>query len=151
MALKDLIGGLFGKVLEQGAAIADEFTLSKEEREEFRQKDEERLLKLQEAVETTVQARYAAVAGIIRAEMEHGDNFTKRARPSLVYSGLGMFIVQMLGSPWVEFQIPEQFIFTWGGVCGVWVLGRSAERVKSEGAVGKLASLATGNSTLPEL
>ena len=95
--LKDLIGGLFGKVLEQGAAIADEFTLSKEEREEFRQKDEERLLKLQEAVEDTVQARYAAVAGIIRAEMEHGDNFTKRARPSLVYAGLGMFIVQMLG------------------------------------------------------
>ena len=150
--LKDLIGGLFGKVLEQGAAIADEFTLSKEEREEFRQKDEERLLKLQEAVEDTVQARYAAVAGIIRAEMEHGDNFTKRARPSLVYAGLGMFIVQMLGSgAGVTFDIPEQFIFTWGGVCGVWVLGRSAEKVKKNGLIGKVAGIVTGNKQLPEL
>lgn len=153
MALKNLLGGLFGKVLEQGAAIADEFTLSKEEREEFRQKDEDRILKLQQAVEETVQARYAAVAGIIRAEMEHGDNFTKRARPSLVYTGLAMFVVQMLGSPWVDFTIPEQFIFTWGGVCGVWVLGRSIERVRKPkaGVVGAVVGAVTGGASLPEL
>ncbi len=154
MALKDLLGGVFGKVLEQGAAIADEFTLSKEEREEFRQKDAERMLKLQQAVEETVQARYAAVASTIRAEMEHGDSFTKRARPSLVYTGLAMFVGQMIGSGFgVTFTIPEQFIFTWGGVCGVWVLGRSVERVKTKnnGIIGKVADAVTGNSSVPEL
>ena len=153
MAFKDILGGMIGTVIEQGAAIADEFHLSGEEKAEFKQRDEERLLKLREAIETTVQARYSAVSKIIASEMQHGSNFTKNARPSLVYSGLAMFFIKMIGSGFgVEFDIPSEFTYTWGGVCGVWVLGRSTERVAENGGLlGKAAAMATGNKALPEL
>lgn len=153
MAFKDLLGGLIGTAIEQGGKIADEFTLSKEEKEEFRQRDEDRLLKLRAEIESTAQARFAAVSQIITAEMQHGNGYTKNARPTIVYAGLFMFIVQMIGSGFdVTFEIPSDFIYTWGGVCGVWVMGRSAEKFGAGGVVGKAAGIITGNGfKVPEL
>ena len=93
---------------------------------------------------------------VITAEMAEGDNFTKRARPSIVYFGLaaiGLIHVVLPVLAWLvltikgkpielpQIALPEQFWFTWGGVCSVWVLGRSAEK---RGQSGKMLSLITG-------
>ncbi len=124
------------------------------------------------ALEGAITARDQAKAEIIVAEMNQKDLFTKRARPMIVYSGLFMIfvnhvffpiIMKIIGvvyylqndavtaipAPMVELlqpiNLPEQFWYTWGGVCSVWVLGRSAEKVKASGNIGKLSRLITGN------
>jgi len=94
---------------------------------------------------------------VITAEMAQGDNYTKRARPSIVYFGLlsiglvhvllpvlAWLILTLMGKP-IELpaiQLPEQFWLTWGGVCSIWMIGRSAEK---RGQSGKMLSLITGS------
>ena len=88
---------------------------------------------------------------IIVSEMAQGDNFTKRARPTIVYAGLGFIFLVHVFFPMVTFftretmpeiALPAEFWWAWGGVCSVWVLGRSAEK---RGAEGKTLSMITGN------
>lgn len=94
---------------------------------------------------------------VITAEMAQGDNYTKRARPSIVYFGLAAIglvhvllpvlawlILTLMGKP-IELPaitLPEQFWLTWGGVCSIWMIGRSAEK---RGQSGKMLSLITGS------
>ncbi|MBU4274001.1 MAG: holin family protein [Planctomycetes bacterium] len=94
---------------------------------------------------------------VITAEMAQGDNYTKRARPSIVYFGLGAIglvhvllpvlawlILTLMGRPidLPKIELPEQFWFTWGGVCSIWMIGRSAEK---RGQSGQMLSLITGS------
>lgn len=94
---------------------------------------------------------------VITAEMAQGDNYTKRARPSIVYFGLAAIglvhvllpmlawlVLAMKGQPIVlpSIALPEEFWFTWGGVCGVWIVGRSSEK---RGNSGQMLSLITGS------
>ena len=91
---------------------------------------------------------------IIVSEMQQGDNYTKRARPTIVYAGLAfIFLVHVFipviaflkGTPVASFPtltLPDEFWWTWGGVCGVWILGRSMEKNKIGGS---LVSMITGS------
>ena len=79
---------------------------------------------------------------ILVAELAQGDSYTKRARPTLVYSGLVAMLVE--GIEAIPFTAPEQFWPIWGGVCGVWIIGRSAEKIKGNGKKGKVLSAIMG-------
>ncbi len=81
---------------------------------------------------------------ILVAELSQGDPYTKRARPTLVYSGLLAMVVE--GIEAIPFTAPEQFWTIWGGVCGVWIIGRSAEKIKGKG--NKVISAITGSKIL---
>lgn len=74
---------------------------------------------------------------IIVSEMDQKDKFTKRARPTVVYSGLAMIalvhvilpiLAFILDKPMPELQLPEEFWMTWGSICAVWFVGRTAEK-----------------------
>jgi hypothetical protein len=87
---------------------------------------------------------------VIVAEMQQGDNYTKRARPTIVYAGLVfIFLVHVVlpsiaffkGTPVPKLILPQEFWWAWGGVCSVWIVGRSAER---RGITGKLVGMITG-------
>ena len=94
---------------------------------------------------------------IIMSEMTQGDTFTKRARPCIVYFGLfaiGLVHVILPITAWVvlittgkpltdmpSIVLPGKFWGTWGGVCSIWVIDRSAEK---RGAANKLVSMITG-------
>lgn len=94
---------------------------------------------------------------IIMSEMSQGDNFTKRARPCIVYFGLiaiGLVHVILPMIAWVTLittgkpltdmpliLLPGEFWATWGGVCSIWVIGRTVEK---RGPVNKLVSKITG-------
>jgi len=94
---------------------------------------------------------------IIMSEMSQGDNFTKRARPCIVYFGLiaiGLVHVILPMTAWLaliatgkplsdmpSIVLPGEFWATWGGVCSIWVIGRSAEK---RGVANKLVSMITG-------
>lgn len=95
---------------------------------------------------------------VMTAEMSQGDQFTKRARPSIVYFGLlaiglvhvalpilAWILLMLTGKPLTSMPnitLPEEFWYTWGGVCSIWIIGRSSERV---GAANKVVSAITGS------
>lgn len=136
----------------------------------------EQKLQASNSLAASITARDQAKSEIIVAEMNQKDLFTKRARPTIVYSGLVMIainhvlfpmLMRLLGmwyylkqeagdavvsmpDPLIELlqpiSLPEQFWYTWGGVCSIWVMGRTAEKAKASGNIGKLAALITGNN-----
>lgn len=108
-------------------------------------------IKLQEVL----QAREAAVIQtqkeIIVSEMTQEDKFTKRARPMIVYAGLFFIFLVHVFLPCLAFStdkpipllsLPEEFWWAWGGVCSIWVIGRSTEK---RGASGELLSMVMGS------
>ena len=108
-------------------------------------------VKLQELLDKRESAVIDAQKSIIVSEMQQADNYTKRARPTLVYAGLFFIFLVHVALPMIAFfsnkimpdlTLPEEFWWAWTGVCGVWVLGRSAEK---RGTSNKLVSLITGN------
>jgi len=130
----------------------------------------EQKLAATEAMAREIAQRDSAKASIMVAEMQQGDRYTKRARPTVVYAGLLMIGINYVlfpllarlaafayvalghGTPPAELvallkplDLPAGFWTAWGGVVGTWVLGRSMERRGVSGNLGKLVSLVTGN------
>lgn len=108
-------------------------------------------IRLQDMLEKRESSLIDAQKSIIVSEMQQGDNFTKRARPTLVYCGLlFIFLVHVLfpiaafftGKPMpASLGLPPEFWWAWSGVCGAWIIGRSAEK---RGVTGKLVNMITG-------
>ena len=108
-------------------------------------------VQLQEVIDKRESAIVDAQKSIIVAEMQQADNYTKRARPTLVYAGLFFIFLVHVALPMIAFfsdkimpelALPQEFWWAWSGVCGVWVLGRSAEK---RGTSNKLVNLITGS------
>ena len=94
---------------------------------------------------------------IIVAEMSQGDAYTKRARPTIVYFGLAAIGIVHVLFPiiaWIalvvkskpleimpNIQLPAEFWYVWGGVCSIWIIGRTMER---KGISGKLVEIING-------
>lgn len=114
-------------------------------------------MQIQQMLEAREIAVLDAQKTIIAAEMSQADNYTKRARPTVVYFGLfaiGLVHVALPVLAWLvlaangkpmeampNIALPSEFWLTWGGVCGVWIIGRSAEK---SGATGRIVSAITG-------
>lgn len=117
-------------------------------------------MQIQQMLEARESAVLDAQKAIVTAEMQQSDNYTKRARPTIVYFGLvaiglvhvvlpvlAWLVLSATGKPLTNMPtiaLPGEFWATWGGVCGVWILGRSAEK---SGAAGKVVDLITGSKT----
>ena len=108
-------------------------------------------LELQALLADRDKAVLEAKKTVMVAELNQSDVYTKRARPTIVYSGLFfIFLVHVVfpimsyvfgGQPHVV-DLPEQFWWAWGGLCSVYAVGRTAEK---NGAAGKVVSTITGN------
>jgi hypothetical protein len=110
--------------------------------------------------ESTIDARKS----IMLAEMQQGDVWTKRARPSVVYGGLAFIAVNHVIFPIIvtlctifadlkpeqlaslkeltNMELPTAFWASWTSICGIWSIGRTAER---RGSSNRIISLITGN------
>lgn len=151
MKLTDILTGGLSGLVKTVRDTVDEFHLSKEEKAELQLKLEDAATRQFQIMEQSVQARYEAVTKIIQAEMSQGDNYTKRARPTVVYTGLLLFIVQVVAQFWqVELTIPQDFTYAWAGVVGVWMVGRSYEKVQGPGGKAKWVT-GTSRVSTPEL
>jgi len=108
-------------------------------------------------LEQMLQSRETAVLetqkAVMVAELTQGDSYTKRARPTLVYSGLFfIFLVHVFfpimawtGSEKIPtLTLPSEFWWAWTGVCSAWIIGRSAEKRGAGGKLGQAAKLITG-------
>lgn len=98
---------------------------------------------------------------VIVAELQQGDNYTKRARPTVVYVGLGAFILNYVlipnisaafGTALVPVEFPVEFWAGWSGIVMTWSVGRSFEKRavtsqrngNGDGSTSRLVKIITG-------
>ena len=100
------------------------------------------------------------------AELNQGDNYTKRARPTVVYAGLAFIFLNYCVVPGVQYlrgkaeahceqsapecvvaagiQLPPEFWWAWAGIVGTWSIGRSFEKTS---AGNRITNMITGSSS----
>jgi hypothetical protein len=149
--LSRIFAGGVGKVIGQVGGIIDQFKLSPEEKQKITIEMESLLQKRDSEIEQTIRAELGAKERVLVAELVQGDNYTKRARPTVVYAGLAFIFfnycvvptIQSLTGAEVEaFKLPREFWAGWAGIVATWSIGRSAEK---RGARNRLTSAITGN------
>lgn len=134
------IASLFSStaIVDKVAGAVDALHLSGEEKQKFKIEMEALLQKRDSELEQTLRAEIQSKERVLVAELSQGDNYTKRARPTLVYFGLFVIFFNYCLIPLLQFfkgvdvkafDLPVEFWYSWGGVVGTWSLGRSAERV----------------------
>ncbi len=83
-----IFAGGVGNVIGQVGGIIDQFKLSPEQKQKFKLEMESLLQKRDSEIEQTSRAELGAKEHFLVAELAQGDNYTKRARPTVVYAGL---------------------------------------------------------------
>ena len=86
--ISNILGGGLTKVVGGIAKAADRFIETPDEKREFTLAVETLLQKRDSEVEQTIRAELGAKERVLVAELNQGDNYTKRARPTVVYAGL---------------------------------------------------------------
>lgn len=158
-AIINLFTGGGSAIVKAVGDIIDKTNTSDEEKAEaklrMQQAVTERLALMQQGAITEMNAK----RDVTVAELNQGDNYTKRARPTVVYAGLVMMFVNEVLLPWLLVliiakqgqvdpvlaeimsnppQLSVPFYTAWGGITGSWAIGRSVEKVKGQS---KMASL----------
>lgn len=145
MSLGGIFAGGVREVVGGVVSVFDDLHTSPEERAELEARVGEIVNERMRVVQEGVRGRMEMVARVIEAEAKHGNAYTKAARPSIVYTGLLIHaanaLLPLLGFG-EQIEVDPNFTYVWGGVCSVWVAGRSAEKM---GHYGKVSSAITGN------
>jgi hypothetical protein len=135
--IQAIMSALGGGLIEQVGNVVDRFVTTDAEKAALKLEAEKVILSHIQASEKSIQTEMEQKASIIRAEMESGDDYTRRARPSVVYVGLAAIVLNHVIAPWIshlsgagvpEITLPTEFWWAWGGTVSVWFIGRSAER-----------------------
>lgn len=85
-----LFAGGVSDVVEKVGNTIDKLHLSAEEKQNFKLELQQVLMARESEIEQTIRKNLEAKERIIVAELQQGDSYTKRARPSVVYFGLIM-------------------------------------------------------------
>lgn len=132
--LSSVAGLLTGDTLKTITGVAEKFIGDPNAKNEFAIEMEKILKQRESEVEQTLRQRMTVTQEVISAEMAQGDNFTKRARPSVVYWGMALITIHHIANMFRNIpELPDQFWIAWGGVVSVWVVGRSAEKFRGKG------------------
>ena len=156
----DLFGASSGGLIESIGKVARSFITTDKDRAEFELAIEALLQQRDREIEQTLRATLGAKERMLIAELQQGDSYTKRARPTVVYVGLVFiginYVLIPLARVWVgpaaEIQpladLPTEFWVAWGGICSTWVIGRTMEK---RGARDRITRGITGSRDLPSL
>jgi hypothetical protein len=118
----------------------------------FPRADPNEKLKAQTQIRQMIEERENTVvnakASIMIAELQQDDKFTKRGRPTVLYAGLLFIAINHVLFPifaWIAdvfvtgsmpdlpaLNLPNEFWWAWGGVCSVYVIGRTHEKVGAD-------------------
>ncbi len=137
------------------------FITTEADRQQFALEAQRIVTERTQAIELRVQKELEAKQRIVEAEMAQGDNYTKRARPTVVYAGLVFIAVNHVLMPFLlgvaktagvelapadfQLELPAEFWMAWGGICATWVISRTKEKVGQRNA---FTQAITGNTTL---
>lgn len=150
-----------GKIFSLGVgniveSVSKSFDLSGEKKRGFKLQLETLLQKRDTELEETIRTELMAKERVLVAELTQGDNFTKRARPSVVYAGLLFAFLNHILMPYIahfrgleipDIALPLEFWVGWTGIVGTWSIGRTLEK---RGKRGRLVSMITGSKLLDE-
>lgn len=147
--ITDILGGGAGKLIGAIGGVIDDVTTTDEEREAAKLRIRQLVHAENSEIEQTFRRELEAKERILVAELQQDDNYTKRARPTIVYSGLiiamGSAVARLAGSDVDPATlVPPEFWYAWGGVTGTWVVGRTMEK---RGNGNKFTRLVTGGLT----
>jgi len=135
--LTKFFSGGVSEIVNGADKLVGRFIASPEEKQKFKLELEQMLLKRDAEIEQAIQAELGAKERILVAELRQDDNYTKRARPTVIYAGLGFIFLNYCVVPIVRsftatdvqpFALPAEFWMAWGGIVSTWVVGRSAEK-----------------------
>tara|TARA_R110000824_G_scaffold87772_1_gene216164 strand:- start:84 stop:527 length:444 start_codon:yes stop_codon:yes gene_type:complete len=145
-----MLGQLIQNILPEVTGLIDNLHTSGEEKAEAKLKLQRLLMEKDAMIEETAREEMRLQKATITAELQQGDLFTKRARPTVVYTGLAVMAINyclapiifiVLDRPLVQIEMPAEFWMAWSGVVSIWSIGRSAER---RGAQNKAINVITG-------
>ena len=146
-----------GDLIDKASQAVKRFVTTEDDRNQFKLELEGLLQARDSEVEQTIRAELGAKERVLVAELNQDDNFTKRARPMVVYMGLAYIginytlapiLAAVLGVTIPALDLPSEFWLAWGGICSSWVIGRSAEK---RGTRNKLTAAVTGSTAPPSL
>jgi hypothetical protein len=164
--ISEIFGQTAKGLLDSVEGIIGEFHLSPEQKQQFTLQMQALVQKRDSEIEETLRAELASKERVLVAELSQGDNYTKRARPTVVYVGLAVIVfnycivplllrlVGLLGqthaaaASFEPLSLPTEFWLGWSGIVATWSIGRSAEK---RGIRNKAVSLITGSKLLPTL
>jgi len=166
MDASSVLSGGIGGLVEQAGRLAGQFALGDADRQRLQVQLgallEQHASSVQQSADSTLDLRQK----LLISEMQDGDPFTRRARPSVVYAGLLFIFLNyvvipgagyLLGAASVQcdtgkpgtcevkggLPLPREFWWAWGGIVGTWSVGRSYEKVRG---ANRLSSLVTGST-----
>ncbi|NIV12141.1 MAG: hypothetical protein GWN62_12960 [Aliifodinibius sp.] len=149
--ITDVLGTSLGKTIEGIGNTVRKFVTTDQDRMAAQIEIEALLQKRDSVLESTIQKELEAKERILVAELQQGDSYTKRARPTVVYFGLGMIFINYCVIPLVQywsgkiitpFDLPTEFWVAWGGIVATWSIGRTSEK---RGTRNKVTSFITGS------
>ena len=161
--LKKIFTSGVGEFAEKVGSVVDRFVHTKDEKAEFMLEMERLLQQRDSEIEATIQKELETAATVITAELQQGDNYTKRARPTIIYTGLAMYVLNSIIFPKLAIltafisnevnrqividalqpvAIPPEFAVAWGGIVAIYSGGRTLEK---RGARGAAVQAMTGN------
>lgn len=149
--LSDILGSTFGSTVSAIGDTVKKFVTTDKDRMQLQMELEKILQQRDSEIEQTIRTELEAKERIMIAELEHGDTYTKRARPTVVYVGLAAIIFNYCAVPLIQtlasvnvapFELPTEFWAAWGGIVATWSIGRSAEK---RGVRNKVTSFITGS------
>ena len=145
-----MLAKLVQSVLPEVGGIIDNLHTSGEEKAEAKLKLQRLMMEKDAMIEETTREEMRLQKATITAELQQGDLYTKRARPTVVYAGLAVMAVNyclapvvfaLLDRPLTQIEMPAEFWMAWSGVVSIWSIGRTAER---RGVQGKAINVITG-------
>jgi len=151
--LAKILSPMTGGFIKAVGDVIDNLHTSSEEKAEKKLELKKMILAHEAMLEKTLQTELQAKERIIVAEMKQGDNFTKRARPAVVYTFVLTILIAVIRSaitgepPVILEQIPTELWKLWTAVMGVWMVGRTAEKMGANGVFGKITSKVTGSKS----
>lgn len=159
-----LVSGGLGELVEGIGSVADKFIRTREEKDQFLLQVNALIQDQNRNLEESFRQELQAKERILVAELQQGDNYTKRARPTIIYTGLIFIGIELVARAVALYHfvslatidklgesitaaaalptlLPAEFWWAWGAVVGVYKIGRSFEK---RGAGGKILEAVTG-------
>jgi hypothetical protein len=159
--LSKIFGGLTGGIVDSVADVVDKFVETPDDKAKMKLEIEKIVTQRLQMAEDSAQKEMEAKSAVIVSEMQQNDNYTKRARPTVVYAGLVFIginyvlfpvigrLMQAAGVSGVDSSplanLPPDFWIAWGGICATWSIGRTFEK---RGVQNKVTSKITGSKNI---
>ncbi len=136
----NLLSGGAGSLVDSLGNVADKFITTDAEKNEFKLQMESLVQKRESELAQSIRAEMQAKERITTAELQQGDNYTKRARPTVVYFGLLVILINYVLFPMASrflglgiaestpLALPPEFCSGWSGIVATWSVGRSFEK-----------------------